>query len=268
METSIQLQPGLHLLPAFLPVPTIGLLPINAYLVEGEDPYLIDTGMLPDGDAFVRQVESVIDPEALRFIYLTHTDPDHIGALMALLERAPRARIVTTFIGLAKLQVGLRPMPPDRVLLLNPGAELRLADRVLYVIRPPVFDAPETTMVYDGRLDALFSSDVFGGPLAEPVVLANSLPDDRLETMQLEWVAIDSPWIHFVDEERFESRVAEIAELDPSWILSSHLPPARQMAATLCHNLAEAPGASPFASPDQAAFEAILRAAAGEQPHV
>jgi flavorubredoxin len=259
MESSYVVQPGVHVLPAFIPVPSLGLLPANAFLVEAEQPYLVDTGILADGDAFVAAVAEILDPADLRWIFLTHTDPDHIGALTPLLERAPDTRVLTTFIALAKLQLGLRPIPPSRVRLANPGEHIHIGDRTLSVMRPPVFDAPETTMVYDSRLDALFSSDSFGGPLAAPTEVANQLPADQLEQSQLLWAAVDAPWIHHIDRARFAARLGEITDLDPAWIFSAHLPPARRMAHALCRNLGRAPDAAPFLAPDQRAFEAMVR---------
>jgi len=266
MEPTRELLPDLHILPSFVPVPTIGLLPVNSFLVKCAQPYLVDTGMLPDGAAFVPAVEALIDPADLRWIYLTHTDPDHIGALHALLDHAPQAKVVTTFVALAKLQIGLRPLPPDRVRLCNPGEKLDLGDRTLSVLRPPLFDAPETTMVYDSRLHTLFSADSFGGPLDGPVAAANDIPADRLEASQLLWATVDAPWIHHIDRKQFAASLGRIDDLNPVYILSAHLPPARKMAKALCRNLVKAPEAAPFAAPDQTAFEAILREAASAPP--
>lgn len=261
MEPTFEAQPGVYVLPSLIPVPTIGLLPANAFLVEAEQPYLVDTGILADGEAFVAALEELFDPSDLQWIFLTHTDPDHIGALMPLLDRAPDAEVITTFLGLAKLQLGLRALPPSRVRLANPGERIDLGDRVLSVMVPPVFDAPETTMVHDSELDALFCADAFGGPLAEPVQLANELSSRQLEESQLLWASVDAPWLHHVDRDRFAAELRHIADLDPAWVFSAHLPPARRMARTLCDNLVKAPDAAPFASPDQAAFEAMLRQA-------
>ena len=59
-------------------------------------------------------------------------------------------------------------MPPERVHLLNPGQRLSVGDRDLLAVRPPTFDAPETTGVFDTRSRALFTADCFGALLAEP----------------------------------------------------------------------------------------------------
>jgi flavorubredoxin len=262
MEASFQVQTGVHTLPAYIPIPTIGLLPVNAFLVDAAEPYLVDTGVPADEQAFVAAVEALMDPAELRWIYLTHADPDHTGALAALLERAPQAKLITTFIGFAKLQLSLRPVPPWRIRLANPGERLNLGDRTLMVLRPPLFDAPETTMVYDDELDTLFSADAFGGPLAEPVLTASELMPQRLQDAELLWASVDAPWIHHIDRARFGGRLNEISELDPTWIMSTHLPAARAMSKTLCENLSLAPDAAPFLAPDQKAFEEMLQSAA------
>src|SRR5919197_225528 len=103
-----------------LEVPGLGFLPINAFLLHGTDPVVIDTGVgLPDR-AFVATLSQVIDPQDVKWIWLTHPDRDHTGGLFRLLEAAPQARLVTTFIGVGIMSCE-RPLPLDRVYLLNPG---------------------------------------------------------------------------------------------------------------------------------------------------
>lgn len=266
MEPSFELEPSLYVLPSLLDVPLIGLLAINAFLVTGEEPYLVDTGMLPDGAEFVRAVEALIDPAELRWIYLTHADVDHVGAIAALVDRAPHAKVITTFVGVAKLQIGLRPVPRERILLCNPGEEVELGDRILSVMRPPLVDAPETTMVYDSRLDALFSADLFGAPLVERAHLANDIAADELARMQLLWATLDAPWVHDLHPPRLAERLANLATLDPAWVLSAHLPPARRLTNEMCDTLARAPEEAPFVAPDQTAFAALLHAPPSPPP--
>ncbi|MEU7281744.1 MBL fold metallo-hydrolase [Streptomyces sp. NPDC045431] len=104
-----------------LEVPAIGLLPVNAFVLHAAEPVVVDTGLgLPDRD-FLELLGSAVDPADVRWIWLTHPDRDHTGGLFALLEAAPRARVVTTFVG-AGIMSTERPLPLDRVFLLNPGS--------------------------------------------------------------------------------------------------------------------------------------------------
>ena len=153
----------------YLEVPGIGFLPVNAFVLHGREPIVIDTGLsLPDRD-FVATLATVMDPADVRWIWLTHPDRDHTGGLFDLLDAAPHARVITTFLGVGIMSTE-RPLPLDRVYLLNPGQSLDLGDRVLHGFRPPLFDNPATVGFYDEASRVCFSSDCFGGamPTARP----------------------------------------------------------------------------------------------------
>ena len=252
-----EVTPSVHVLPAYVPVPGVGHIPINAFLVRGEQPYLVDSGMFPDADAMVASIGALLPFEELRWIYLTHTDPDHIGALHPLLERATNAKLVTTFLAMAKLGL-YRAVPPDRIHLLNPNERLRLGDRTLSVLKPPLFDAPETTIFHDDALGALFSSDFCGAPMPTPVRSLDEVTPDAIEGAQLAWSAVDSPWIHDVDRVEFRRSLRELAAWDPEWIFSTHLPPARRKMREFAATLERAPDGERFRGPDQQAFLAMI----------
>jgi Metallo-beta-lactamase superfamily len=250
-----------------LEVPGIGFLPVNAFVLHAREPVVVDTGLgLPDRD-FVQTLSTVMDPAEVRWIWLTHPDRDHTGGLFELLDAAPHARLITTFIG-AGIMSTERPLPIDRLYLLNPGQKLDVGDRTLHAFRPPLFDNPATVGFYDDRSRTCFSSDCFGAPLAT-VELAGAgdvgeIPAAELLAGQLLWAAIDSPWVHNVDASRYLETVRAMQAVDPDVILSTHLPPAqRLLRARLFDMLALAPGANPFVGPDQQALQAML---AGFEP--
>ncbi len=83
------------MLSSIVPVPGIGFLPINAFLIKGPQPVLVDCGITPEHDAFMDSLRLLIDPAELRWIWVTHSDRDHTGVLTTLLTEAPRARVVT-----------------------------------------------------------------------------------------------------------------------------------------------------------------------------
>jgi glyoxylase-like metal-dependent hydrolase (beta-lactamase superfamily II) len=47
---------------------------------SAEEPVLIDTGVGVEGPDFLAALESIIAPEELRWIWLTHDDADHTGS--------------------------------------------------------------------------------------------------------------------------------------------------------------------------------------------
>jgi len=239
-------------------IPGLGSIAINAFVLHGAEPVLVDTGCVREQTEFMAALRAVIDPADLRWIWLTHTDADHIGALDVLLAENPRLRVITTFLGLGVMGLSA-PFPMDRARLVNPGQTIDVGDRVLRAVRPPVFDNPVTTGFYDSRSGALFSSDCFGALLPSVPDRADALSGAELRDGQVLWATIDSPWLHRVDPAAFAADLQSVRTLEPSLILSSHLPPAPGvMVGTLLDALQAAPHASPFVGPDQAVLEQML----------
>lgn len=246
-------------LPAWVPVPGLGVLSMSSFLIRGEQPVLVDCGPAILAEDLIRELSAILDPEDLAWIWLTHTDPDHIGALERILELAPRARVVTTFLGLGKL--GLHTsVGPERAYLLNPGGELDVGDRQLRALRPPVFDAPETLAAVDSRTGALFAADCFGTLLSDPREDSSAIDSTDLTEGMLTWASIDAPWLQGIDPRAFRRSLASIVDLAPEVVLGSHLPPASGDLRRLVASLSRAPGLQPFEGPDQVAIEAMSAA--------
>jgi flavorubredoxin len=255
--------PDIDVLPSYFPIPGYGIVPINAFVLKAAEPVLVDTGLVLLSDEFLPQLSSVIDPEDLRWLWLTHDDMDHIGSLYRLLDEVPRLRVITTFLGLGKLGLS-QPLPLDRVYLLNPGQSIGVGDRTLTAVRPPTYDAPETTGFYDTKSGAFFSADSFGALMSEPVESAAEIPPEDLRQGMVTWTTADSPWLHAIDAAKFMNTLNLIRDMSPAVILSSHLPPAHGMTDTLLDYLAAVPTAEPFVGPDQPALEAMLKLLAAQ----
>ena len=154
----------------------------------------------------------------------------------------------------------------NRLHLLNPGQQLTVGDRTLSALRPPVFDNPATTGFHDDTSGALFSSDCFGALLQAAPENAADLSDQELREGQVFWATLDSPWLHKVDEAAFAKELNGIRAMNPSLVLSSHLPAAPgSMTERLLASLEAAPTAQPFVGPDQAALAAMLAQMTGPQ---
>jgi glyoxylase-like metal-dependent hydrolase (beta-lactamase superfamily II) len=241
-------------------VPGLGFLPVNAFVLHAEQPVVVDTGLSTADKAFVSALAQVIDPADVRWVWITHPDRDHTGGLWPLLEAAPQARLVSTFIGLGIMSCEWA-VPLDRVFLLNPGQVLDVGDRGLHAFRPPLFDSPATTGFLDDRSGALFSSDCFGAPMPSAELATSAdvgAVGDELRDLQLMWASVDSPWVHHVDPVKFRATVDPLRAMAASAVFSVHLPPAPRPDNRLFETVLLAPQTPPFVGPDQAALEALL----------
>lgn len=247
----------IYVLRSYFPVPGLGILPVNAFLLLAKEPVLVDTGLVPLSEAFLEALGTILDPTDLKWLWLTHTDQDHIGSLWPLIEAVPGFRIVTTFLAMGKMSL-YRPLPPDRVYLLNPGQSLDVGDRRLMAIKPPTFDAPETTGFLDPGSQAFFCADCFGAVLSDPADSAAAISPSDLESGLKQWGTIDAPWVHMVPSGLFRDSLTGIRDFSPKWILSSHLPPAQDMTDRLLSLLATLPESDPFIGPDQKALEEMM----------
>ena len=173
---------------------------------------------------------------------------------------------MTTFLSAGIMSTD-RPLPMDRIHLVNPGQQLDVGDRRLTAFRPPLFDSPATVGFFDQKSGVCISSDCFGGPMPSADLAespdVHDVPADELRSAQLLWATVDSPWIHVVDHDKFLSTVEPVRQMDPGVILSTHLPPVVGGTAACLEMLQVVPLADPYVGPDQRALEEML---AGFEP--
>jgi flavorubredoxin len=257
MEKPFQVTEDIEVLPTFFPIPGMGFLTINAFVIKAKEPILVDTGIGIDSLEFIKALESIIDLKDLRWIWLTHDDADHTGSLQNILESAPNARLVTNSLAALRCSTAW-PVPMDRVYWLNPGDKLNAGDRELTAIRPPIFDNPTTIGIYDKKSAAFFSADFFGAIIPAPAQDVEEISETDLSQGMIGWASADSPWVHMVDADKFTQALDKIRQIAPKIIFSAHLPVAREMTNQLLEILKNLPVATPFVTPDQSALELIL----------
>ena len=210
-------------------VPTLAAEPSGAYIgvhslvIRGAEPTLIDTGSLLVRDAWFEQVRSIVEPEDVRWIVLSHDDHDHIGNLDLVLERCPHATLVASFAMTARL-AGDVPLPLDRLRWLELGASLDLGDRTLTAVRPPLFDSPATRAFFDSTSRVLWAADSFGALVPGDVHEAADVPTDLWDAGFATLNSWNTPWLEWVDPVRFADHVATSAALAPAAIASAHGP--------------------------------------------
>jgi flavorubredoxin len=242
----------------YFPIGPLGILPANAHFIHAREPILVDTSGVAFRDQFIDDLKQVIDLEDLKWIYVSHTDLDHIGNLEAVMALAPNAKIVLPGLGAAKM--GLREgFDMSRLMPMDHGQRLDLGDRELVLIKPPTYDAPETTGFFDTRTRVLFSVDSFGALLDAQYEETEAIPEQTLRDGMTTWAGIDAPWLGMVDKVRLGQLLGDIQRLDPATIISGHLPAtAGKMIGTVLGNMLGSLSDDRFTHPDRETIEALF----------
>jgi flavorubredoxin len=196
---------------------------LNSMVTRGPEPIIFDTGVAMDRDGWIDAVGSVVDFEDVRWIAISHDDPDHVGNLATALELAPNATVLSTWFQSQRLSHEA-PIPPTRMRWVQGGESVRIADRELVFVRPPLYDNPTTRVVFDTKSKVLWAADLFATPVTQPTQEAADMPADALFEGFMQFQQWNSPWVELVDPARYAAKVAELTALDVQAIASTHGP--------------------------------------------
>ncbi|HZB30823.1 MAG TPA: MBL fold metallo-hydrolase [Streptosporangiaceae bacterium] len=249
--------PDIHTLPSHLPLGDLGLLPVNAYLITGREPVLVDTGLAFDKGGFEESLWSLVDPHDLKWVVITHDDRDHCGNLKEVLMAAPNATVITNGLAVSRLAEEW-DVPRHRVRTVNPDRTIELGGRGITLVRPPSYDSPSTIAMYDHSTGALFSADSFGTVLPEMVEDAGDADRaDFLDGMAL-FTRANAPWTALVDQAKWERSLDGIRALNPGLVLSSHSPAAHALTGELIETVSAVPSMDPWLPDEDIEVESVL----------
>ena len=240
-------------IPWMLEAPPVGLFCMNSLVIRGEQPMLVDTGSPANRNEWLENVASVVDPNDVRWIFLSHDDRDHAGNLLAALEACPNATLLTTWFSVGRMaEEWMTPL--DRCRFLNENESLDLGDRTITTVRPPVFDNPTTRGVFDDRTGVLWSVDTFANPVSAPLEDAHDISDADFAEGQLLGGRVVSPWHPWLDERKYNGHIDTLQALPIEVIASCHAPAIRgdriQTAFDIVRTLPSADPWQPFTHQD------------------
>jgi flavorubredoxin len=151
--------PDTWLIPNLFPAGEGVFVPVNSMVIRGAEPVIVDTGAPVHRELWLDKVFSLVEPEDVRWIFLSHDDGDHTGGLLDALELCPHATLVTNFFSVERLGLEKPALPLERMRWIEPGESFDAGDRTLHLFRPPIFDGPTTRGLYDSATAAMWIVD-------------------------------------------------------------------------------------------------------------
>ena len=239
---------------------------LNSMVILGAEPVIVDTGTIANRSQWLEDVFSLVEPDDVRWIFLSHDDVDHTGNLDEAMTACPNAQLVCNW-AMVERHSNCFEFPLDRCRWVMDGETLDIGDRTLLALRPPVYDSPTTRGLFDPTTGVYWSSDTFATPLPDPAAGIADLDAEFWEFgMTLFALGAVSPWLSLVDPVKYGTYVDRVQQLDITTIAGCHTPVIEggliEQAFTSIRRL---PVIDPPPMPDQSVLDQIVAATAVSQ---
>jgi flavorubredoxin len=239
---------------------------LNSMVIRGAEPMIVDTGTPANREQWLKDAFAIVEPEDVRWVFLSHDDVDHTGNLDQVMEACPNAQLVCNW-AMVERHTNCFEFPLGRCRWVMDGDTLDIGDRQLLALRPPVYDSPTTRGLFDPTTGVYWSVDTFATPLPDPELgIADLDPEFWDEGLALFALGAVSPWLSLVDEDKYGRYVDQVQRLDIATVAACHSPviegPFIERAFARIRQL---PAIVPPIMPDQSVLDEII-AATSEPP--
>ena len=234
---------------------------LNSMVIRGAEPIIVDTGTPGNREQWLNDVFTLVDPNDVRWVYLSHDDVDHSGNLDEVMTRCPNARLVCNW-AMVERHSNAFHFPLARCLWVMDGESFSIGDRTLQAVRPPVYDSPTTRGLFDQKTGVYWAVDTFATPLPDPKMgIADLDPEFWQFGMTMFAHGAVSPWLAIVDPDKFGRIVDTVAGLGMSKIAACHSPVIEgAFIAQAFDRVRALPVTAPPALPDQSILDQIVAA--------
>ncbi len=137
----------------------------NAYLILDEEITLIDIVEHDFFEEFYNKVRKLIGDKPIKNLIINHTEPDHSGSFLRLLEKYPDINIYCSQKG-AEFMNKQYDIDYDKYNIVGTGSKLSIGENTLEFIDMRMLHWPDSIATYMKEEKILFSNDAFGQHIA------------------------------------------------------------------------------------------------------
>lgn len=144
----------------------------NAYLMKLKDTVvLFDITKKEYTEEFMEALKGIVDPKEITHIIIHHTEPDHSGALPAVLEaNGYRAQLIGTSFAKRFLEGFYGEKVVENFYAIKDGEDMNIGGKTFRFITVPWLHWPDTMITYVVEDKLIFSCDAGGGYSIPPVI--------------------------------------------------------------------------------------------------
>jgi len=239
---------------------------LNSMVIRGKEPMIVDTGTPANREQWLKDAFSLVEPEDVRWVFLSHDDVDHSGNLDEVMSACPNAQLVCNW-AMVERHTNCFDFPLERCRWVMHEESLDIGDRTLHALRPPLYDSPTTRGLFDTKTGVYWAVDTFATPLPDPHMgVADLDPEFWNFGMTLFAYGALCPWLSLLDADKFGRYVEGIQGLGIRTVAGCHTPvlEGAQIAQAFDH-VRQLPNVEPPPLPDQSILDQIV-AATSEPP--
>ncbi len=138
----------------------------NSYLIMDDKIALVDAVYGPFAGELIGRINEITPTERISYVVVNHSEPDHSGALPAIMELAPEATILCTAKCRDYLERLYYPDPDWKFSVVKTGDEVSLGKKTMRFIEAPMMHWPDSMFTYVKEDSLLLSNDAFGQHIA------------------------------------------------------------------------------------------------------
>ena len=199
------------------------MVPLNSMVIKAAEPIVVDTGIGENRDQYLEDVFSIVEPEDIKWVFISHDDVDHTGNLNALMDAAPNATAIVNWFMWERMGDTLA-VPLSRQRWIRDGESFTAGDRTLYAVRPPVFDSPTTRGLFDSKTGVYWASDSFAAPMLDLTTNVDTIDPAFWHDGMAMFHQYVSPWYALLDDRKFQQTVNRVESLGVTHIAGCHTP--------------------------------------------
>lgn len=187
----------------------------NSYVINDEKVAVIDTVKNGFYEEFKENLVSVIGDKNVDYVIVQHTELDHSGTLIKLINDYPNAKIVGTKAAITYLKNILN----REFEYIEAREEINLGELTLKFITAPNLHWPDTMFTYVKERKVLFTCDFTGSHYCPEGTITSSLDEEYFVEMKYYFDCIMGPFKRFV-----LMGLDKIKDLEVDCIATSHGP--------------------------------------------